>query len=143
MAHFVRHNQTQFKGARGRIELLPEGIVYIRIGHDGEVGATEVHDIVQCTEVLCRQQRPLILVDRMQQYWLSFEAQRILMEHTRFAAIAYWIRRPISRAMADFAMDTYYRDRPVRVFRYRHDAVAWLMTFQPTAPKMVPDAIDE
>lgn len=136
MPYFSRQSLTHFEGESGRIELLPEGIVYTRIAHDGEVSDAEVNALLQCINVLCRKQRPLVLVDRSHRYWLSFAAQQVLMEHTNFAAIAYWVRRPISGAMAEFAMHTYYRNRPVRVFRYRTDAMEWLRAFQPTEPKM-------
>lgn len=138
MLHFHQQSPTLFEGSGGRIQLLPDGITYLRIDHDGEVSALLTHEILVCMHALCDEQRPLVLIDRHRTYWLSFEAQRVLMEHTGLAAVAYWIQRPMSAEMADHAKSTYFEHLPVRVFMRREDAVRWLASFQPTAPKMVP-----
>lgn len=138
MARFIRQSPVCFEGTSGRIELLPEGVVYLRIAHSGRVSPEEVHETLLCIHALSPSQRPLLLIDRMQSYWLSFEAQRVLRDYADFAAAAYWIRRPISASVAQFAKETYMRDHPVRVFLQRKRAMNWLRSFQPTRPKMVP-----
>lgn len=137
MARFTRQSSTRFEGPAGRIELLPEGVVYVRIDTDGEVNDDVVHDILLCVNVLSRQQRPLVLIDRMREYWLSFEAQQVVAAYTDVAAVAYWIRRAVSAHVADHAKIAYFRRCPVRAFKFKGDAIQWLTEFQPTAPKMV------
>lgn len=140
LAPFCRQSPTVFDGRAGRIQLLPKGVVYCRLDHDGEVDAAAVHDILLCVHAVCTDQRPLLLVDRARPYWLSFEAQYVLMRHTGLAAVAYWIRRPISASMARHASESYFKHVPVEVFRRRGPAVRWLASFLPTTPKMVPEA---
>ena len=139
MDFFSRKQETLFEGPGGRVELLPEGIVYLRIDTDGEVGSELQREILLCIHALSPEQRPVLLIDRTHSYWLSFEAQHALRRETDLAAVAYWIRRSISGNMADYADKTYFGSVPVKVFRDREPAVEWLASFLPTGPKSDPE----
>jgi len=130
MLSIDRHSPTLFNGADRRIELLPEGVVYLHIDHDAEVTGDEARATLQCIHALSMGP-PLLLIDRRRRYWLSFEAHEVLRRHDQLSAVAYWVQRRITHDMVEYAMDTYFDGTPVRVFGRRAPAVEWLTTFMP------------
>lgn len=135
MFQLKRHTPTLIESETARIELLPEGVVYLLINHDEKVAPDDVRPILHCIHALSDVQRPLLLIDCQRRYGLPFAAQEILWRCGRFRAVAYWIRRPISRVVAQHAIDTYFKGA-VEVFPRRAPAVRWLTSFLPTKPKV-------
>jgi hypothetical protein len=92
-----------------------------------EVGATEIQEYHAFFDTL---PHPVgILVNRMNDYSYSFDAQAKIATHKNMAAAAILVLEPEKKTTAEFDVSVIAYQFPVQLFTSRSEALSWLNSY--------------